>query len=332
MPVLTNPFQGEKGLNLRQARWQEIIFATKGLTFAHLTDGISKGLRESVTLDAKMKTKVDVAGRLLVDYFDLSIKGKFFEASIDRIKNFYLLSKDLHQLRLKNQKGEYVSLVDDTGTLSTPVGSSLVGTKFKVVIDTNSRHIESESICRLTLKQAEWLVDNFGVASAGGIGGVAVPLTPEGYDPMRTEYSPAGIYKILIDDVNIGLWKDPKLELNFELGQTDDKGRPFPQFCEVKGEVTMMQVAALDLLATLEAAQVDVPIEFQTMAEDSIICNIGAASVTPDWAMGDKDMMTKLTIQGTIPYNQTEATPNGIDIGVTDPAILALNLVGYPLA
>lgn len=326
--AMVNPFQGEAGANIRNSRWVEIIYASRGNPFSGVgADFLLKGLRDSVDLEVKAKTFPHVTGGLLVDFYDVSVKGKFYETSLDRILNMYLLSKDFHQLRLVNQNAENLVFKHNTGTPGTPVGSQRVGTKFKVVIEQDTRYIEVESITRLTWQEWNWVVDNFGVAT-GETGGTPSLPAEAGID--RTKQYPPGFLRISVDGDEIGIYRDSKMEFSFEGPVQDKLNRPIPSVCKFKGEVKMWQVAEADLKAMIEAGQSDLLVEAVTYGPDETITfNPGSISITPEFMLGDKEMSGKLTLQGDFPYNGNEVTPNSMDIGVTDPAVWTINRIGY---
>lgn len=334
MPV-TNPFQGEKGANIRGSRWSEIIFAPRGIAFAGAA--LKKGLRDSLEVNIKPSTTPHVTGGLLVNNYDAIIKGRFYETTFDRLHAMYMLIRDFHQVRVMNMKGEYLSFVDDTSEdFDDPEGTELVGATMKFVVEPTARYIDYEGKTQMTHQQAVWLVDNFGAGHAGLTGGTNVFATgAETYD--RDKYGVPNFHEIWIgdggvddaDQAAIGIFREGKLELSFEaMGGDDHKGRPIPDICKIRGEALMRQVAGADILAGITSGQSDKVVQFKLMTGEQVYLNL-AASAHVEWTLGDKEMSGKLIVQGDAPFNINEGAPNSLDIGVTDAKILRVNRIGY---
>jgi hypothetical protein len=334
MPV-TNPFQGEAGQRLRNSRWSQIQLAPRGVAFG--ATAMVKGVRDSLTLEIKPGTTPHVIGGLISDNFDIVIKGRFLETTFARLHAMYMLIKDFHQVRLLNQNGEYWSFVDDPAIdFDAPEGTELVGATMKFTIEPKARYIDYEGKTQLTRQQMAYLVDNFGVAHIGSTGGATVSASgTEEYD--RDEYAVPNFDRIAvgdggaldIDQSDIGIFRDGKLEMSFEGNGTDDhKGRPIPTVCKIRGEALMLQTSGPDILAGVTAGQKDKVTQFFTMNGEEVRLNL-SASVHTEGMFGDKEMNQKVIVQGDAPFNVNEGAPNSIDIGVTDPKKLIVNRIGY---
>lgn len=308
----TSAFSGIAYANIRNTRLTEIRYAASGLPFNHSTDSGAIFLREPGKIEVKAQS---VTGWRKGDYpnaYDVTISVPYLQTSIPEMKVIYRLSKALHQLRVKNQNGEYYNFIANTETQAAVNGSKLLGLKFKFIIDKDKRNCELTWQGRLTKPELDWLWDNISAAQSGATGGTSGLVTSLSAD--RSKFQRGNFTKILIDGVEIGVFKDAKVEME-SMGIEDQWNRPINQKLMVNVEATMHQVAEADLRAALAAAEEHVAINLYCANDDIIQIDSGAVMITPEYELGDDLFQIKLVGKGEIPYNYNETTPTGIDWG-----------------
>jgi hypothetical protein len=318
----TNAMQGRVGTNTRTAKVLQLTYARYGYTFAHATEAGEIGLREEGMIGYKTNTVKDSAGRTIIDSYDYEITGKGLGTSFAALKNAYLLSKAPHQLRVKNGNAEYYNFVQNDGTFETPTGSGLVGLTWKWRIDDKSRTLEYKWTCRLANTEHEWIYTNAAAAQTGTSGGSAIGLTAAAY--ARGQYRRSNIKDITANGVNVGIFKDPVVEIECT-GQPDNRQALIGDKIKIKVEFTMRQASRLDILGAASTNDNDWTTTLTTF-NDETISFVGSILPVSEFQGSDKEFYVKMIGEAEIPYNAVEATPNSIDIGVTDAATLTISL------
>jgi hypothetical protein len=318
----TNAFQGISGPNTRTARWTEVKYAGPGGAIGHATESGDIGLREDFTLAFKPNSTKSHDARNHIESYDVTATGKGLNTSMAALLNAYLLSKTVHQCRFKNANGEYYSFVDNGGTMATPTGSCKLGLTWKFRIDDKQRSLEYKWTGLLSDTEYEWIFTNVAVATTGSSAGSALGLTASAYAP--DQHIRGNFRSITVNGVNVGLFKDPSFELE-STGQPDHLKRLVGDKIKVKVEFTMRQAKKEDALAGSSANSNDWDLVLTTWNDETI--EITGPLITSEFQGSDKEFYIKCLSEAEVPYNAVEATPNSIDIGVTDPATLTITVV-----
>lgn len=320
-------FSGVTYGNIRNPRILELRYATSGANFSHATESGVIGLRKPAKMSIKTKGVKDYAGRSLSNSYDVKVDAELLQTNLATTLNMYKLSKGLHQLRVKNANGEYYSFIDNAGTIGTPTGSALVGMSWEFSLSDTERSLKLSWETALFDTEYDWIAANASAAAAGGTGGTTGGLTALTYD--RTKYIRPGIIDVLINGNSVGVFQKPKISIKSKVegDRRDYRNRPIPQSVECKSEVTMLQSAAAEIRAAIQAGNNDYTIAFKTANDETIQFVTGANSLNFEQMAGDAENNVKLTFEGEIPYNITEGTPNSIDIGVGSSTTWTLNLV-----
>jgi len=321
------PFQGINDSNIRSQRFLSINYATAGFAFNHATEAGLIGLRKPAKLSIKSKGTKDYAGRSITDSYEVKVDADLLQTTFPYWLNIYKLSKAYHQLQLKNANGEYYPFVNNGGTIGTPTGSALVGLGWEFNLSDTERSLKLNWETMLFDTEYTWMMNNVGSGSTGGSSGTTGGLTAMAYD--RSKYIRPGIIDILINGVSIGRFQKPKISIKSKVegDRKDYRNRPIPQSVECKSEVTLLQSAAADIKGAIEAGNADYTIAFKTANDETIQFVTGANSINFEHMAGDTENHVKLTIEGSVPYNLSEATPNAIDIGVTASTTASFNLL-----
>lgn len=326
MGTLTNNFSGRTIVNKRIPRHKGVKVANTGFQFDHATEAFFIGLRQDAKFVVKTKKVTDWAGRGNTDAVDVELTASVLQTSFAYLKNYYLLSKNYHQLQVQSQSGEYYNFVRNAnGSVNSPNGSNEVGLTWKFTLTDKERKAELKWKTQVFGPQWSWVLTNLGTPHAGGSGGTALGLTAMAYDV--TQYVRSNVLWIAIAGYEAGDFKEFKLEIDFE-GDEDNRTVPYSNKTKHKFEATLLQASAVEGKAALEAGNKDIDIVIRTANDESIQYTQGAMILEFSYESDDKGTYLKLMGECEVPFNFNEAAPNAIIWGASS---LEFRLIGTGL-
>lgn len=321
---MTNNFAGLVPANIRYARWDAIAWATLGFPFTDPNESGIFGLREGFKFNPKSVSVKEFAGRNMQNAVDVEMEGDLLQNDIPTIKTVHLLSTGPFHMRTKSQNGEYFIFRKNTGTVASPNGTRNVGMTYKVEIKKDSRKLNVKPKTRMFDTEWNYGLAQMGVAGAGGSGGSALGLSGMAYD--RNKFIRSNFLAVRVNGYDVGELEDANIDMESS-GRTTIHNITYCQILTVKNDVSIMQSAATELKAALDAANNDVTVEYDTANDETFKYTTGATSVAWDFSNTDKDRTVKLMFDGEIPYNVNNASPNSIYWGAT-PGLAEFKLIG----
>jgi len=314
-------FAGDKSSNRRIPRNAKILVATQGFPFTDVADAGVLGLREATTLDFKTITITDRNNRKFTNYRSAQFKAGLLQTDVASLKNLYLLSKEFHQLQVVTKDGDHFPFIDNAAGQDTPDGSALMGMRFKFSMDQKSRKVDADWYTTMSKAEYAWILANIATLNPGttivdaeSLGLSAANLV---YDVTKRGLS--NFSKVKVNNNHVGIFKDPKIELDFTGASVDNRDRYLNEVCNIKAEVTLKQTSVTELKAASENGDIDVPIQYETFAGETFLFDPGVLSLVDEVSIGDKENMIKLLFEGSVMYNSDETTPDSIVFGGADP-------------
>jgi hypothetical protein len=182
----------------------------------------------------------------------------------------------------------------------------------------------------LSTEEYEYLLSNTGAPVVSSAGTNSMGLTNQEYS--SSDYTIGNFANIQIQNsagtAFAGALADPVFE--FESTSLEDQyGRPLGnRKVSLNCSFTALQNDdGTDLRAFLTDMTEDITVTYFARLGDQFITNAGAGQLLSTLTIGDEERSSKCTIKGEIPYNSIEATPNAIDLGVTDALEAVFNLI-----
>lgn len=317
----TTAFVGDKPSNIKLPRNQKILVAQEGFPFTDTVNAGVLGLREATTLDFKTITVSDRNNRKFTNYRSAQFKAALMQTDVASLKNYYILSKAFHQLQIVTKNGDKYPFITNAGGQTTPDGSSLMSMRFKFTMDQKSRKVDADWFTTLTKAEYAWILANIGTLQAGTttVGETASGLTAANLVYDITKRGISNFVKVKVNGNHVGIFKDPKLELDFTGSGLDHRDRYINDTCNIKAEVTVRQSSVTELKAASENGEIEVPIQYETYSGETFLFDAGVLSITDEISLGDKENMVKLIFEGSVTYNTNETTADSIVFGGADP-------------
>lgn len=320
-------FQNLKYQNYTYPLGTSFTIANRGYAWDAVGDSIEVGMRKSGIVNRKGTYVTDHRQKKILDSVNLEADIDALQTSLGNLFNYMKLSKNPIQFRSSTYGEYYVHMTENTGSFGTPNGSALAGLGFEFNIDDKDRSIKLKLMAKLHAKEWAWILANWNAPVADATGGtVSLALSANAYD--RNQYQYSGIEVIKIGPaggtlVDIGDFNTPKFNMKSTSKAKDKRDRDKNRFCMVHGEFMMTQTAAADLLAVKDAELNDMEIEMHTW-NDEVISIISACSVTHDVEFGDGKTGVKVSLDGEVPYNLIDGSPNTFDFSTPGSLIITM--------
>lgn len=314
------------------ALFYEILLCSPGNPFTNVAlsfESMLLGLRSAGKLSRTPKSVEDIGKRALPNRVGYSLEFDSLQTSLPVVLNAYLLSRQHCQARFTTRAGSIYNFVDNTN-LATPAGSTLVSCGFELKIGTNERLLKFMAEGEMAPQEWDWLLSQLAVAHAGSTGTlVDLGLVEVGYDRGQYEYS--GLQSVTYDGNSIGnIMSGSQITIKSAGPSKDNRERTYFDRLEVSGEIISNQTNATTLKAfsdNLERTDDDLIIT--TWAGESIKLMNGVVGYEVMTELADGKFESKITIKGEVPYNADDGTPTTVDIGVTTPSELVLDMGLY---
>jgi hypothetical protein len=319
-------FAGQAAAGILPTRLREIRYATAGMPFSHATQAGNFGLREDAFITAKAIGPTDTAGRLIPDTYEVTVEQKGLQTNMAALKNALLLSVGPHQLRVRDQSGNYFGFINNTASIGAPDGSANVGLDVKYSIGQTDRTLDLKWMAKLSPAEWKWVCENVATVHTGASGGsVDGRFTAMAYS--RAGFRPSNFNMVKINSVDVGFVVDVKIDLEVD-GRKDNRERRLGQNVKVTAEATLLQTRpTIEMAATIDQADIDSVIEFNSWAGENWKFLAGAINGTGETKVGDKENQIKITFGGVIPLSVGAGL--AIDMGDTTPDEAVFTLIGY---
>jgi hypothetical protein len=319
-------YAGQSAAGILPTRLREIRYATAGIPFSHATQAGNFGLREDAFLTVKAIGPTDTAGRLIPDTYEATVEQKGLQTDMAAFKNALLLSTGPHQLRLRDQTGNYYGFINNTASIGEPNGSALVGLDVKYSLGQNDRSIDLKWMTKLSPAEWHWLCDNVETVHVGGSGGtVDGRYTALSYS--RAGFQPSNFNAVKVNSVDVGYIVDVKIDFEVD-GRKDNRERRLGQNLKVTAEATLLQTRpTIEMAAAIDMAAIDSVVEFNSWAGENWKFLAGALGGSGETKVGDKENQIKITFGGVIPLSPGAGL--AVDLGDTTPGEAVFSLIGY---
>lgn len=300
-------FLGTNRKNIILPRAQKMIFATAGFLFTDPNEAQLAGLRKPGKIGWKHMGVQEVAGKELLNFYQVDGEFDFLDTRLTTLKNFQLLSQDGFQLAIPfktaDSRDYWLNFFEDTTTdLTAPNGTCLIGCEPTYEMTDKDRSLKVKVQGKLYSTEETFMMTLVsGVATGIVTGNSSLGLVAMGMDV--TTYKYPGIQSVIINGSNRqpGRINSPKLTMAFKKFDEDMRLLPICGEVEVSFEFTCMQAWKDEILAGNTAANRDQSVVLNTAGGETFTFT-NCLSVQHDTEYGDPKSMVKIIMKGKIPY------------------------------
>lgn len=313
----------------KSARLDEIIIAPSGEAF-NASDAISFGYRELGSMSFKSKFVTDFAQQQKQYAWTVNIQHTSFQPTFPLIRDAYLMTKRFVIARVREAVTQDKYYFIDDPTPASPTGTTNLGIKFtyKHTVDKATLDIQCQG--QMSQLQYDYMISQVGNTIAGETGGATLGLTGGGY--AENKFIPGNNRTIQITNpVDGSGFIGSILDFDFELASmAEDDVDSRERFIHNKFKYTLKgrckNVEALEQGAYNQDTKGVVVVN----CTDAIgrVIQINQARETATITLADNKRDCEFMFTGEVNQNPNEATPQSIDIGVTNANILVLSTMG----